>query len=132
MNTIVKSISGRSLAFATLLLVLAVTLAPPAQRYFAQRAQINSYRSQIAVVDATLQSARDELARWNDPKYIAAEARVRLHYIFPGERQYVVTGVATKSVPVTASAAPVANQIPVGLPWYSEVIASITSTNVAP
>jgi cell division protein FtsB len=132
MKSIVKSISGRSLAFATLLLVLAVTLAPPAQRYFAQRAQINFYRSQIAVVDATLASARAELANWNDPKYIAAEARVRLHYIFPGERQYVVTGVATKSVPVMESAAPVANQIPVGLPWYSEVIASITSTNVAP
>jgi cell division protein FtsB len=132
MGTMFKSISGRSLAFATLLLVLAVTLAPPTQRYFAQRAQINSYRAQIAVADSTLQAARDELAKWNDPTYIASQARARLHYIFPGERQYVLTGVATKSARVETSAAPVATQIPLGLPWYSEVIASITSTNVAP
>ena len=55
-----KSISGRSLAIATTLLILAITLAPPTQRYFAQRAQINSYKAQIAGANATLKQAQDQ------------------------------------------------------------------------
>jgi len=126
------------MAFATLLLVLAITLAPPTQRYFAQRAQINAYKAQIEVANSALQSARDELARWNDPTFVAAQARARLHYVFPGERQYVLTGVAGRSTQKSAPAAPIPNQIHqlgVGIPWYSELVASITSvtsTEVAP
>ena len=127
-----KSISGRSLAFATVLLVLAITLAPPTQRYFAQSAQINSYKVQIDSANQTLKAAQQELLQWNDPKYVASQARVRLHYIFPGERQYVVAGAATTTSMQSTPAAPVANQIPAGLPWYQEVSASITSTNVTP
>jgi len=125
-----KSISGRSLLFVTVLLILAITLAPPLQRYFAQRAQINAYRNQIASAQASLTAAQQELEKWNDPTYVAQQARIRLHYVFPGERQYVVIGAGNQASTTPQPAAPVANQIPAGLPWYSEVIASITSTNV--
>ena len=125
-----KSISGRSLAFATVLLVLAITLAPPLQRFFAQRAQINAYRIQLASAQSTLTAAQHELEQWNDPAYVEQQARTRLHYVFPGERQYVVLGAGSSASTTAQPAAPVSNQIPAGLPWYSEVIASITSTNV--
>jgi cell division protein FtsB len=125
-----KSISGRSLAFATTLLILAITLAPPTQRYFAQRAQINSYKAQIAGANATLKQAQDELLKWNDPAYVAQQARTRLHYVFPGERQYAVIGTGKQPGQDQGPAAPVANQIPVGIPWYAQVISSITATNV--
>jgi cell division protein FtsB len=125
-----KSISGRSLAFATTLLILAITLAPPTQRYFAQRAQINSYKAQIAGANATLKQAQDELLKWNDPAYVAQQARTRLHYVFPGERQYAVIGAGKQPGQDQGPAAPVANQIPLGIPWYAQVISSITATNV--
>jgi cell division protein FtsB len=125
-----KSISGRSLAFATTLLILAITLAPPTQRYFAQRAQINSYKAQIAGANSTLRQAQDELLKWNDPAYVAQQARTRLHYVFPGERQYAVIGAGKQPGQDQAPAAPVANQIPIGIPWYAQVISSITATNV--
>ena len=125
-----KSISGRSLLFVTVLLILAITLAPPLQCYFAQRAQSNAYRNQIASAQASLTAAQQELEKWNDPTYVAQQARIRLHYVFPGERQYVVIGAGNQTSTTPQPAAPVANQIPAGLPWYSEVIASITSTNV--
>jgi uncharacterized protein (UPF0333 family) len=57
----IKSISGRSLAFATVLLILAITLAPPLHSYFAQRAQINAYGAQLAASQATLQEAEKTL-----------------------------------------------------------------------
>jgi hypothetical protein len=111
-------------------LILAITLAPPTQRYFAQRAQINSYKAQITGANATLKQAQDELLKWNDPAYVAQQARTRLHYVFPGERQYAVIGGGKQPGQDQAPAAPVANQIPVGIPWYAQVISSITATNV--
>jgi cell division protein FtsB len=124
---------ARSLLVATVLLLLGVTLAPPLQRYFTQRAQISALESQLNDSKITLQKAAEELAKWNDPKYVASQARSRLHYVYPGERQYIVLG-APDSITKTdgAPAAPVSENIPTGIPWYGKVIASITSTNVAP
>jgi hypothetical protein len=63
------------------------------QRYFAQRAQINALHSQIKDAKSALEEAKRDLARWNDPTYIASQARTRLHFVFPGERQYAVIGL---------------------------------------
>ena len=122
--------SGRTLAFATVLLLLGLTLAPPLQRYFTQRAQINALKAQLHDSQATLRKAAQELAQWNDPAYVASQARARLHYVYPGERQYIVLG-APESLTKTDStpAAPVSENIPTGAPWYFKVVASITSIN---
>lgn len=125
----IKSISGRSLAFATVLLILAITLAPPLHSYFAQRAQINAYGAQLAASQTTLQEAEKELTRWTDPTYVASQARIRLHYVFPGEREYVVlsnqAAAAAQPVPV----APIEGVVPGGIPWYSRLISTIRSTS---
>ena len=126
----VGGVSGRSFAFGTVLLVLAITLAPPLQRYFAQRAQINALQSQLNESKSALTQATRDLAMWNDPKYVAAQARTRLHFVFPGEHQYIVLGAPESQTKVASPAAPVAEQIPLGLPWYSRLVASITSTNI--
>lgn len=131
-----KSISGRSLAFATVLLVLAITLAPPLHSFFAQRAQINAYGAQLTASQATLRDAQKELTLWNDPIYIASQARIRLHYVFPGEREYIVltnsSSGAAVSVPVPVPVAPIEGVVPTGVPWYSKVISTITSANQNP
>ena len=121
---------GRTLAVATVFLLLGVTLAPPLQRYFTQRAQINALSAQIHDSGATLKKAAAELAQWNDPAFVASQARSRLHYVYPGERQYIVMG-APDSITKDpgAPAAPIAGNIPAGVPWYFKVVASITSTN---
>jgi hypothetical protein len=102
------------------------------QRYFAQRAQINSLRAQLHDAGAQLKEAQADLARWNDPAYVASQARTRLHFVFPGERQYIVLNSGKTEEQKGAPAAPVSNQIPTGLPWYGRLIASITTTNVTP
>ncbi len=124
-----RGISGRAFAFVTVLALMAITLAPPVQRYFAQRAQINALRIQLNDSESALQNARRDLALWNDPAYIASQARARLHFVFPGEIQYEVTGIEVTSETKGAPAAPIADQIPLGLPWYGRLISSITSTN---
>jgi len=116
--------SGRALTLGIILFILAFTLAPPTQRYFAQRAQINAVKAQLHSGDLALAEAKRELERWRDPAYIKSQARERLHFIMPGERQYIVTDSTqgTQSAPKTA----VSKDLPSGLPWYNRVISSIT------
>lgn len=125
-----SNISARWLAVVTVAFIFAITLAPPLQHYFAQRAQINSLRAQVNDSNNALEKAREELAKWNDPEYVATQARQRLHFVFPGERQYVVLGAPKSEEESSGPLAPISTLIPNGLPWYGRLIASITTTNV--
>jgi cell division protein FtsB len=122
--------SARGLAVVTVAFIFAITLAPPLQHYFAQRAQINSLRAQVNDSNNALEKAREELAKWNDPEYVATQARQRLHFVFPGERQYIVLDAPKSEEEANGPVAPISTLIPNGLPWYGRLIASITTTNV--
>lgn len=118
-----KKSSGRAMTLVLVLFLLSWMLAPPSQRYFAQRAQINAVKAQVAANDQALKDAAKQLLLWKDPEYIKTQARERLHFVLPGERQYIVTDpTETEPAPTTA----VAKDIPSGLPWYNRLIASIT------
>jgi cell division protein FtsB len=123
-----RGLSNRALIIGITLFALAVTLAPPIQHYFTQKAQINSLHTQLADNKAMLVKAANELAQWDDPEYVASQARARLHFVFPGERQYIVVG--NEATTNTDEQTKVSEQLPVGLPWYARLVSSITSTNV--
>ena len=125
-----SSTSARWLVVVTVAFILAITLAPPLQNYFAQRAQINSLRAQVNDSKNALEKAREELAKWNDPEYVATQARQRLHFVFPGERQYIVLDAPKSEEEANGPVAPISTLIPNGLPWYGRLIASITTTNI--
>ena len=124
-----RGLSNRALVVGIVLFVVAITLAPPIQNYFTQRAQINALKSQISDNQAMLDKAADELAQWDDPEFVASQARARLHFVFPGERQYIVVG--NEEIENNDQQTKVSGQLPVGIPWYSRLISSITSTNVS-
>lgn len=111
------------MTLAVVLFLLSWMLAPPTQRYFAQRAQINAVKAEVSANNQALTEAARQLQLWKDPEYIKTQARERLHFVLPGERQYIVTdSTDTSSVPTTT----VAKDLPRGLPWYNRLIASIT------
>ncbi len=116
--------SGRTFSLVAVFFIFALLPAPPIQNYFTQRAQINSLRAQVDGDRAALEAARLELIRWQDPEYVKAQARERLHFVMPGERQYIVTGTSNGEGEVTTNK--VADQLEDGAPWYTRMIASIT------
>ena len=116
--------SGRTFSLVAVFFIFALVLAPPIQHYFTQRAQINALRAQVDSDRSALEEARLELIRWQDPDYVKAQARERLHFVMPGERQYIVTGTPNGDGEVTANK--VADQLEDGAPWYTRMIASIT------
>ena len=125
----VQGISVKWLVGVSVTFIVVLTLATPMQRYFAQRAQINSLHNQIKDANSALEQAKRDLALWDDPNYVASQARTRLHFVFPGERQYAITGIGQTEQNSNSAAAQVSNQIPSGLPWYGKLMASITATN---
>lgn len=120
--------NARPLALITIIFIFTLTLAPPIKNYFTQRAQISALKSQVASDRTALEKARAELSTWQDPDYIKSQARERLHFVLPGERQYIVTGTdITKSQPQKTQ---IASQLPEGAPWYTKLIASVTESGL--
>ncbi len=117
--------SGRTFAIAAIFFAIALFLAPPIKNYFTQRAQISALQAQLSSDRAALDEARKELTLWQDPEYVKSQARERLHFVMPGERQYIVTGGDT-SQEGNASSVDIVENLPEGQPWYTRMIASIT------
>ena len=118
--------SNRVLALSAILFLLALTIAPPVKHYFTQRAQISALKSQLSADNSALQKAREELMLWQDSEFVKAQARERLHFVLPGERQYIVVGNSTTGT--NNGSTKIASALTDGQPWYARLIASISET----
>ena len=118
--------SNRVLALSAIFFILALTIAPPVKHYFTQRAQISALKAELSADNTALQKAREELLLWQDPEYIKSQARERLHFVMPGERQYIVTEGETDAA--QSGTTKIASSLADGQPWYSRLIASISET----
>ena len=74
------------------LAVLTVSYASSLRAYLEQRGHINDLKTQIAEHEANIDSLESEKDRWEDPAYVAKQARERLGYVMPGEKTYLVLG----------------------------------------
>jgi hypothetical protein len=101
----------------------------PLREFLAQRAEIASLeQEQTEARDrvAALEHAKQQL---EDPAYVAAEARRRLHMARPGEVSYVL---------ITPPPAPPGDDAPAepaggpDTPWWSQVWASVAAADRAP
>ena len=74
------------------LAALVVTLAIPLRAWMSQQAEIAALEADVAQSRERVESLRAELEDWEDPAFVIAQARSRLHFVFPGEVGYVVLG----------------------------------------
>lgn len=78
---------------AILLLVgalLVVSFASSLNAYFHQRSDIAALRAEIAQREKNIAALEKEKDRWEDPEYVAAQARERFGYQLPNEEAFVV------------------------------------------
>lgn len=108
------------------LAALAFMLAVPARSWLAQRAEIAGLEQQVADAQAKVQALQVEQERWQDPAFIAAEARRRLHFVMPGEIGYVTIGA--DGTPVTDAVAPATGPIT----WAERLWASVRAADSPP
>lgn len=69
---------------------LMLTLAYPVREFVDQRSRIADLRQEQADQEQRVGELERQLQRWDDPAYVKAQARERLHYVMPGETAYVV------------------------------------------
>ena len=101
---------------------LALSAVIPLRTYLEQRSQIGALHQQIASDTSTVAQLQLTAARWQDPAFVRAQARLRLHLIAPGDTGYIVTD----SGPGSPSPGPVAPSVSVA------PTVSAASTDAAP
>ena len=101
------SLTGRAVILALVLAALVLMLAMPIRSWVAQRAEIASLQADVDAARARVAELQVLKERWNDPAFIAAEARRRLHFVLPGEIGYTTVGVDGRPLVETIEAAKV-------------------------
>lgn len=84
-----------------LVVIALATLVPTVNRYVTQRQQLAAAQAQVSQQQQEVQELQAEVARWDDPTFVAAQARERLLFAMPGETQYRLTDTSGNSVPAT-------------------------------
>lgn len=118
--------TGRAAILALVLSALVLAYAYPVRTYLAQRAEIERLSESQDAQRKRIAGLEKELAKWDDPEYVRAQARSRLHYIRPDEVPYVVIdsdkGKSGRNAGKPAGA---------GTPWHERMWGSIAATDRA-
>ncbi|MET7640345.1 septum formation initiator family protein [Streptomyces sp. NPDC005438] len=83
-------LTGRAAILALVVCSLLVALAYPIRQYVSQRSEIADQRRQAQEAREEVRRLRQEKARWKDPAYVEQQARLRLHYVRPGETGFTL------------------------------------------
>ena len=127
------TLTARAAVLAVAFASVALAVALPFKIWLAQRGQIADLRAQTRAQEQHVAELQQQQQRWSDPAYIEQQARLRLHYVLPGEKAYVYLGPK----PGAAKPAPKSGTAPTGTgPWYSRLWQTVqvagTTTTTAP
>ena len=90
--------SGRALALVGVVVVLALSYASTVRVYLDQQHALAVMEQQIRDQRTQLADLEAQLARWDDPAFVKAQARERLGWVLPGETGYRVVDANGKPV----------------------------------
>lgn len=82
-------------------MIALAALVPTVNTYVAQRQNLSELETQVSQQEQQVEALREQVARWEDPAYVAARARERLLFAMPGETQYRLTDTSGQDVPLT-------------------------------
>ena len=85
-------LTGRAAILVLVLAVLAVSYASSLRAYLQQRGHIETLEAQISEREDKIDDLKREKDRWEDPSYVAQQARARFGYVARGETPFVVIG----------------------------------------
>lgn len=111
--------TSRALVLAGVLVLIGLGMAVPLRSWLAQQAELAALRVQVEQARSQVADLEVAQERWNDPAYIATQARERLLFVFPGEIGYVAIGTTTPAQE------PVVAADPTDLSWYERLWAGL-------
>ena len=128
----------RLLVLGVVVLVAFAVLFPTVRAYLAQRSELDRLATQVAEAERAERDLQAELDRWQDPAYVAAQARERLQFVLPGETSYRVIDpeviVEAPEIEITTDGSGTGPAVPLGAgqrPWYATVWQSVEEAGAA-
>ncbi len=134
---LVRLLSVRALVLGVVVLAAFALLFPTVRAYLSQRAELDALRAQVAEAEEEERTLQHELDRWQDPAYVAAQARERLGYVLPGETAFRVIDpevVVEESLEEDGGAPTTGPTVPLDgavNPWYATVWDSVLAAGEA-
>ena len=125
-----RLLTVRAMVLGIVCLVAFVLVYPTLHSYLGERAEVDRLRADVAAAQARNDDLNADLARWDDPAYVAAQARERLSFVLPGEKAFRVVDPETVQDDGTVVAADPptgAGEIGSLQPWYLTVWDSVQS-----
>jgi hypothetical protein len=112
--------------FVLILAVLVVSYASSLKAYLRQRHDIESLQSQIAEREKAISNLQDQKDRWNDPAYLAQQAREYFGFLMPGETSYVALDANGEPIKPSGklSSPETVGKPKKPTPWWSQVWSS--------
>ncbi|MFH8379424.1 septum formation initiator family protein [Kitasatospora sp. NPDC018058] len=123
--------TSRATVLVLVLCSLVAILAYPTRQFVSQRAEISAQRAKADHSRQQVEQLRREKARWQDPEYVKAQARSRLHYAVPGETPYIAVDPAGPTAQPSAPAAPASSgsSAKAAKPWYTSIWDSVDAAD---
>jgi cell division protein FtsB len=121
--------TSRAVVLLLVLAALVTTLALPIREFLQQRSAIGALQSQLAIGQARVDALREQRQKWHDPSFLEAQARARLHFVYPGEIGYVV--LSPQDVK-NAREPDMAVQQRSVTPWYDTLWSSVQQADQGP
>lgn len=127
-----SGLTTRSAILGLVFCALVVSAALPLREYISQRGQIAAAQHKQAEQRERVKQLEQQLRQLQDPAYVKAEARSRLHFVLPGETPYVL--ITPSAAPVPAGTGVLAGTSVNGpeSPWYSQLWASVKTADAGP
>jgi len=126
-------LSGFTFVMLFVLVLAIVVLAPSLRTLVEQQNQIAELRQAVEDRKSQVNELEGDIARWDDPAYIEAQARDRLVYVYPGDYTYLV--IDDGQTITTDDGAPISDDIQTTkVDWVRGLLASIVTagTTTAP
>lgn len=122
-------LTGRAVVLVLVVAALVVSSVVPLRAYFEQRAALTSLREQTKEQEQRVAALEAQKMRWDDPAYVEAQARQRLHFVMPGEVGYVVLEPDEAPDPEVVRQREIAAATD---PWYSTLWGSVQEADTVP
>ncbi len=114
-----------------LVVFLAVLLVPTLRGYLNQRSEIDTLNRQVTEQQSTVKTLQKQRDRWNDPDYVAQQARSRLGFAKPGEKAYIIVDDQGAKREVDTNSGVQKDTSGAKRPWYGHLWGSVISAGEA-
>lgn len=108
-----------------------VLVYPTLHSYLAEKTAVDALRAKVVAAQSTNDDLTADLARWDDPAYITAQARERLSFVMPGETAWRVVDPQTVPGEAPDPATTPETAVAPSAPWYATVWQSVQGADRA-